>query len=68
MTYPRIGAVRTLLGACVAIAAMMPSPSHAAAKIQHLISPAELQVYLERYVCKVLLISFGKFFRNDAHV
>ena len=36
MTFLKIGAARRLLviGACVAVTAMMPSPSHAAAKIQ----------------------------------
>ena len=47
MTFLKIGAARRLLviGACVAVTAMMPSPSHAAAKIQHLISPGGIEAW-----------------------
>ena len=45
MTFLRIGAARTLLGACVAIAAMLPSLSHAAAKVQHLTSPGGIEAW-----------------------
>ena len=45
MTFLKIGAARTLLGACMAIVAMMPSPSHAAAKIQHLTSPGGIEAW-----------------------
>ena len=45
MTYFKIGATRRLFGACVAIAAIMPSSSHAAAKIQHLISPGGIEAW-----------------------
>ncbi len=45
MTFPRIGAARTLLGICVAIAAVLPAPSNAAAKIQHLISPGGIEAW-----------------------
>ena len=47
MTFLKIGAARRLLVivACVAVAAMMPTPSHAAAKIQHLISPGGIEAW-----------------------
>jgi zinc protease len=45
VTFPRIGAARTLLGICVAIAAVLPAPSNAAAKIQHLISPGGIEAW-----------------------
>ena len=47
MTYPKIGASRVgvLIAACVALAAMMPLPSHAAARIQHLISPGGIEAW-----------------------
>ena len=34
-----------VVGACLAIAAMMPAPSHAAAKIQHLVSPGGIEAW-----------------------
>jgi zinc protease len=47
VTFLKIGAARRLLVivACVAIAAMMPAPSHAAAKIQHLVSPGGIEAW-----------------------
>jgi zinc protease len=47
VTFLRIGAARMLfmVGVCVAIAAMMPFPSHAAAKIQHLVSPGGIEAW-----------------------
>jgi zinc protease len=47
VTFLKIGAARRLLVivACVAVAAMMPTPSHAAAKIQHLISPGGIEAW-----------------------
>src|SRR5580704_17522918 len=47
VTFLKIGAARRLLVivACVAVTAMMPSPSHAAAKIQHLISPGGIEAW-----------------------
>jgi zinc protease len=45
VTFPKIGAARALLGVCVAIAAVMPAPSNAAAKIQHLISPGGIEAW-----------------------
>ena len=45
MTLPGIGTARALLGVFVAIAAAMPAPSNAAAKIQHLISPGGIEAW-----------------------
>jgi zinc protease len=45
VTIPRIGAARALLGVCLAIVAVMPAASHAAAKIQHLISPGGIEAW-----------------------
>jgi zinc protease len=41
----RIGAARLAMGACLSVMAMMPAPSHAAAKIQHLISPGGIEAW-----------------------
>jgi zinc protease len=41
----KVGARRLLIAGCVALAAMMPLPSHAAAKIQHLISPGGIEAW-----------------------
>ncbi len=47
MTNPKFGASRVglLIAGCVAVAAMMPLPSHAAARIQHLISPGGIEAW-----------------------
>lgn len=49
MTFLKIGAARTRLmmgmGACLAVMATIPAPSHAAAKIQHLISPGGIEAW-----------------------
>ena len=47
MIHPKIGARRVgfLIAACLAMTAMVPSPSHAAAKIQHLISPGGIEAW-----------------------
>ena len=47
MTFLKIGAARMsfMVGACLAIAAMTPTPSHAAAKIQHLVSPGGIEAW-----------------------
>ena len=47
MTLLKIGAarVRLLISACLAATAMLPAPSHAAAKIQHLISPGGIEAW-----------------------
>jgi zinc protease len=47
VTFLKIGTARILfmVGACLAIAAMTPQPSHAAAKIQHLVSPGGIEAW-----------------------
>jgi zinc protease len=45
VTFPKIGTARILIAGCFALAAMMPLPSHAAAKIQHLISPGGIEAW-----------------------
>jgi zinc protease len=46
VTFPKIGTARGLvIGACLGLAAMMPLPSHAAAKIQHLVSPGGIEAW-----------------------
>ena len=47
MIHPKIGARRVgfLIAACLAMTAMMSSPSPAAAKIQHLISPGGIEAW-----------------------
>jgi zinc protease len=47
VTYLRIGASRVglLIAGCLAIAAMLPVPSHASARIQHLISPGGIEAW-----------------------
>ena len=47
MTFIKIGAARIcfLTGLCLTVMAMVPSPSHAAAKIQHLISPEGIEAW-----------------------
>ncbi len=47
MTFLKIGAARMLfmVGICLATAALTPTPSHAAAKIQHLISPGGIEAW-----------------------
>jgi zinc protease len=46
VTFLKINAARGLvIGACMSVAAMMPAPSHAAAKIQHLISPGGIEAW-----------------------
>jgi zinc protease len=45
VTFPKIGTTRILIAGCFALAAMMPLPSHAAAKIQHLISPGGIEAW-----------------------
>ena len=47
MTFPKIGAARKgfVVGACLAVMAILPTPSHAAAKIQHLISPGGIEAW-----------------------
>ena len=46
MTFPKIGTARGLMiGACLSLATMMPLPSHAAAKIQHLVSPGGIEAW-----------------------
>jgi zinc protease len=45
VTFPKIGTTRILIAGCFALAAMMPLPSHAAARIQHLISPGGIEAW-----------------------
>jgi len=46
VTFLKIGAARGLvIGACMSVVAVMPAPSHAAAKIQHLISPGGIEAW-----------------------
>jgi zinc protease len=47
VTYLKIGASRVglLIAGCLAIAAMLPVPSHASAGIQHLISPGGIEAW-----------------------
>jgi len=46
VTLLKIGATRELvIGACLGLVVMMPAPSHAAAKIQHLISPGGIEAW-----------------------
>ena len=47
MIYPRICARRMvfILAACLALLTLAPAPSHAAAKIQHLISPGGIEAW-----------------------
>src|ERR1700722_11877070 len=45
VTFLKIGAARLLIGGCIAVAAMMPAPSLAAAKIQHLVSPGGIEAW-----------------------
>ena len=47
MTHPKIGASRVglLIAGCLAVAAMLPIPSHAAARIQHLVSPGGIEAW-----------------------
>ena len=47
MIHPKVDARRVgfLIAACLAMTAMVPSPSHAAAKIQHLISPGGIEAW-----------------------
>jgi len=47
VTHLKIGARRAglVFGGCLAVMAIMPSPSHAAAKIQHLISPGGIEAW-----------------------
>jgi zinc protease len=45
VTFPKIGTARIFIAGCFALAAMMPLPSHAAAKIQHLISPGGIEAW-----------------------
>jgi zinc protease len=47
VTFLKIGAARIkpLIAGCVAVAAMMPLPSHAAAKIQHLTTPGGIEAW-----------------------
>jgi zinc protease len=47
VTHFKIGASRVglLIAGCFAVAAMLPLPSHAAAKVQHLISPGGIEAW-----------------------
>jgi zinc protease len=47
VTHSRTGTSRVgyLFAGCVALAAMMPLPSHAAARIQHLVSPGGIEAW-----------------------
>jgi zinc protease len=47
VTFLKIGAARIkpLIAGCMAVAAMMPLPSHAAAKIQHLMTPGGIEAW-----------------------
>jgi zinc protease len=47
VTFLKIGASRLglLAAGCVAVAAMLPGPLHAAAKIQHLVSPGGIEAW-----------------------
>jgi zinc protease len=47
VTFLKIGAARInfVIGACLTLLATLPSPSHAAAKIQHLISPEGIEAW-----------------------
>jgi zinc protease len=47
VTHPKTGAqrVRLVMAGCLAMMAMMPAASHAAAKIQHLISPGGIEAW-----------------------
>ncbi|MGA7484168.1 MAG: pitrilysin family protein [Bradyrhizobium sp.] len=46
MTFFKIGAARGLaIGACLSLVTILPSPSHAAAKIQHLTSPGGIEAW-----------------------
>ncbi len=45
MTFLKIAAARTLLGLSVALVALLPMPSQAAARIQHLISPGGIEAW-----------------------
>jgi zinc protease len=47
VTFAKIGVARRafLMAACVAAIAVLPAPSHAAAKIQHLISPGGIEAW-----------------------
>ena len=47
MTFPKIGTagLSVAMGVCLSVMAMMPAPSHAAAKIQHLTSPGGIEAW-----------------------
>ena len=63
MIHPRIGARRVglmVVGACLAITVMMPTPSLAAAKIQHLISPGGIEAwFVQDATVPLVAMEFG---------